>query len=194
MGGREKFIAALDELFVVSSETEGHQSDITGMIGQYAQGNEPSHHMAYLYNWAGQPWKTQAMTRRLLAEQYAATPEGISGNEDCGQMSAWYVFSALGFYPVSPGSGEYALTTPLFPRATLRLASGKKLDIIANNPANNIYIDRVELNGKAIDVNFITWDQLQEGGTLRFTLCPDPNYNRGVTPDAAPYSLSARTA
>ncbi len=190
MGGREKFAAALDELFSVSSETEGHQSDITGMIGQYAHGNEPSHHMAYLYNWVGQPWKTQEMTRRLLDEQYSATPEGISGNEDCGQMSAWYVLSALGIYPVCPGSGEFVLTTPLFSRAMVQLDNGKTLEIVANDPAENIYIDRVELNGVEIATNFVTWQQIMEGGTLRFTLRPTPNMERGVDPEAAPYSLT----
>ncbi len=174
MGGSDKLAAALDELFIVSSETEGHQSDITGMIGQYAHGNEPSHHMAYLYDYVGQPWKTQAMTRRILDEQYSATPEGISGNEDCGQMSAWYIFSALGFYPVCPGSNEFALTTPLFPRAVINMDNGRKLEIVANNPAANVYIDRVELNGVEIDSNFVTWEQLREGGTLRFMLRNTP--------------------
>jgi predicted alpha-1,2-mannosidase len=174
MGGADKFAAALDELFVVSSETEGHQSDITGMIGQYAHGNEPSHHMAYLYNYVGQPWKTQAMTRRILDEQYSATPEGISGNEDCGQMSAWYVFSALGFYPVCPGSNEFALTTPLFPRAVINMDNGKALEIVANDPATNFYIDRVEINGTAIEGNFVTWEQLRKGGTLKFVLRDTP--------------------
>jgi predicted alpha-1,2-mannosidase len=174
MGGPAKFADALDELFAVSSETEGHQSDITGMIGQYAHGNEPSHHMAYLYNYVGQPWKTQAMTRRILDEQYLATPEGISGNEDCGQMSAWYIFSALGFYPVCPGSNEFALTTPLFPRAVINMDNGRTLEIVANNPAKNIYIARVELNGKVVEGNFISWEQLREGGTLKFVLARRP--------------------
>ncbi len=174
MGGNDKFAAALDELFVASSETEGHQSDITGMIGQYAHGNEPSHHMAFLYNYVGQPWKTQAMTRRILDEQYSATPEGISGNEDCGQMSAWYVFAALGLYPVCPGSNEFAITTPLFPRTVINMDNGKTLEIVANDPAKNVYIERVELNGVAIEGNFVTWEQLREGGTLNFTLRDTP--------------------
>ena len=103
-GGREQFIANLDSLFTVSSEVEGELSDVTGLIGQYAHGNEPSHHMVYLYSYVGEPWKTQEWTRRLLDEMYQPTPEGIIGNEDCGQMSAWYILSSLGFYSVCPGS------------------------------------------------------------------------------------------
>ena len=112
-------------------------------------GNEPSHHIAYLYDYVGQPWKTQELTRRLLREMYAPTPEGIIGNEDCGQMSAWYILSSLGFYSVCPGSNEFALTTPLFDKAVIRLANGKTLSVLANNPEKNIYINKVELNGEA---------------------------------------------
>ena len=106
------------------------------------------------------------MTRRLLDEMYAPTPEGIIGNEDCGQMSAWYILSALGFYSVCPGTGEFALTTPLFEKAVVTLANGKTLTVTTNNPRKNIYIDKVELNGKAIDVNYITYAQLMEGGPI----------------------------
>jgi len=191
-GSRERFIEALDDLFTTDSRIDGHVSDITGMIGQYAQGNEPSHHKAFLYNWAGQPWKTQEMTRRLLAEQYFATPEGISGNEDCGQMSAWYILTSLGFYSVCPGSNEFALTTPLFPRAMMNLANGNQLVITANNPARNKYIERVELNGREIVENFITYDQIMGGGELRFTLRRTPNRTRGTQPETFPYSQTTR--
>ncbi len=190
MGGREQFAAALDALFSSDAPMDIYNPDITGIIGQYAHGNEPSHHMAYLYNWVGQPWKTQAMTRRVLDEQYSATPEGISGNEDCGQMSAWYVFSALGLYPVCPGSNELALTTPLFPRAVINMDNGRILEIVANDPADNIYIDSVELNGVPVEVNFVTWEQLREGGTLKFTLRNTPDMERGVSPETAPYSAT----
>lgn len=124
-GGREEFIAALDSIFTVEPNIHGDLVDITGLIGQYVHGNEPSHHIAYLYDYVGQPWKTQEMTRRLLHEMYKPTPEGIIGNEDCGQMSAWYILSSLGIYSVCPGSNEFALTTPLFERAVVRLANGK---------------------------------------------------------------------
>ena len=189
-GGMPQFTADLDSIFTVTSQIDGDLVDITGLIGQYVHGNEPSHHIAYLYNYVGQPWKTQAMTRRLLDEMYQPTPEGIIGNEDCGQMSAWYILSALGFYSVCPGTGEFALTTPLFEKAVLTLANGKQLTITANNPRKNIYIDRVELNGQAIDANYITYDQLMGGGELRFTLTDQPNTQRGTSAEAAPYSYT----
>ena len=189
-GGMPRFTADLDSIFTVTQQVDGDLVDITGLIGQYVHGNEPSHHIAYLYNYVGQPWKTQQMTRRLLDEMYAPTPEGIIGNEDCGQMSAWYILSALGFYSVCPGTGEFALTTPLFEKAVLTLANGKTLTVTANNPRKNIYIDKVELNGKAIDVNYITYAQLMEGGELRFTLTNQPNTQRGTSAEAAPYSYT----
>lgn len=189
-GSKEVFTESLDELFTTESKVEGDLQDVTGLVGQYAHGNEPSHHMAYLYNYIGQPWKTQAMTRRLLDEMYQPTPEGIIGNEDCGQMSAWYILSAMGFYPVCPGSNEFALTTPLFEKVTLPLANGKVLTITANNPENNVYIQSVTLNGKTIDKNFITYEQLMEGGTLAYTLCKEPNLERGTSDDASLYSVT----
>ncbi|MBR8708661.1 GH92 family glycosyl hydrolase [Bacteroides pyogenes] len=189
-GGKGDFIAALDSIFTADSKVEGELSDITGLIGQYAHGNEPSHHIAYLYNYVGQPWKTQELTRRLLREMYRSTPEGISGNEDCGQMSAWYIFSALGFYAVCPGSNEFALTSPLFEKAVITLANGKTLTVSANNPEGNRYISKVELNGEAIEQNFITYEQLIGGGELRFTLSDKPDKKRGTSAEAAPYSYT----
>lgn len=189
-GGREKFIDALDSIFVVDSKVHGDLVDITGLIGQYAHGNEPSHHIAYLYDYIGQPWKTQKMTRRLLHEMYQPIPEGISGNEDCGQMSAWYILSSLGIYSVCPGSNEFALTTPLFEKAVVNLANGKALTILANNPSKNVYIEKVELNGKEIENNFITYAQLMKGGILRFTLSDKPNQNRGCSIENFPYSYT----
>lgn len=189
-GGREPFIAALDTLFATRSQTVGELSDITGLIGQYAHGNEPSHHMAYLYSYVAQPWKTQAMTRRLLHEMYQPTPQGIVGNEDCGQMSAWYICTALGIYPVCPGSNEFVLTSPLFEKATVKLAGGKQLVITANNPARNTYIEKVELNGRPIDRTYLTYAELMEGGELRFTLTDRPCETWGVGEAAAPHSAT----
>lgn len=189
-GGTEAFTEALDSLFTVSSELVGEQSDITGMIGQYAHGNEPSHHVAYLYNFVGQPWKTQEMTRRILDEMYQPTPEGICGNEDCGQMSAWYVFTALGLYPVAPGSNQLAITTPLFEKATVELPAGKTLVITANNPGKNRFIESVEFNGKKIDNNFIEYSELQNGGELNFQLTDKPVTTRGTDPEASLYSMT----
>lgn len=178
-GGKDSFVNALDSIFSTTSEINGDQSDISGMIGQYAQGNEPSHHVAYLYNYVGQPWKTQNLTRQILKDMYQPTPEGICGNEDCGQMSAWFIMSSLGFYPVVPGSNEYTLTTPLFSRATISLPDNKTLDIVANNPEKNTYIKSIKLNGKEIEDNFITHSQIMEGGTLEFTLTDSPFTERG---------------
>lgn len=189
-GGQKNFTDALDSLFTAKSATDGHLSDITGLVGQYAHGNEPSHHMAYLYSFAGQPWKTQQMVRRLLKEMYQPTPEGISGNEDCGQMSAWYVMSSLGLYPVCPGSTQFILSSPLFENATVRLANGRELRITANNPEKNTYIKEVFWNDKPVVENYITYQQLADGGTLRFVLDSRPNLKRGIAPETFPYSLS----
>lgn len=190
-GSREAFIREMDRLFTLESdEMQLDVSDVTGLMGQYANGNEPSHHMAYLYNYVGQPWKTQELTRRLLHEMYAPTPEGIIGNEDCGQMSAWYVFSSLGFYPVCPGSNEFALTAPQFPKAVVRLANGRTLTVTADNPRRSVYIASVTLDGKPIDRNYITYDELMQGGELHFALRPRPDYERGTDDAAAPHSLT----
>lgn len=190
-GGRTPFVDELDRLFTLTSEEmQLDVADVTGLMGQYAHGNEPSHHMAYLYNYVGMPWRTQELTRRLLDEMYAPTPEGIIGNEDCGQMSAWYIFSSLGFYPVCPGSNEFVLTTPLFDRATVRLANGRTLTVTADNPRRNRYIDAVTLDGVPVEANFVTYGQLMQGGELHFSLCEEPNLDRGTEPEAAPYSLT----
>ena len=191
MGGDRPFTAKLDEFFTAEGDLgEEASMDISGLIGMYAHGNEPSHHMAYLYNYVGQPWKTQELTRRLLHEMYAPTPEGIIGNEDCGQMSAWYVFSSLGFYPVCPGSNEFALTAPQFPKAVVRLANGRTLTVTADNPRRSVYIASVTLDGKPIDRNYITYDELMQGGELHFALRPRPDYERGTDDAAAPHSLT----
>lgn len=190
-GSREAFVREVDRLFTLESdEMQLDVSDVTGLMGQYAHGNEPSHHMAYLYNYVGQPWKTQELTRRLLHEMYAPTPEGIIGNEDCGQMSAWYVFSSLGFYPVCPGSNEFVLTAPQFPKAVVRLANGRTLTVTADNPRRSVYIASVTLDGKPIDRNYITYDELMQGGELHFVLQPRPDYERGTDDAAAPHSLT----
>ena len=182
MGGPERFAARMDELFVADSRTTGReQADITGMIGQYAHGNEPSHHMAYLYAHAGQPWKTQAMVRRILATQYSAAPDGLSGNEDCGQMSAWYILSALGFYPVAPGSTEYVIGSPLFDSATIALENGRTFVIRARGQSPGaVYIRSAQLNGKPHDSPFLDHSALAAGGELVFELSASPNHAWGA--------------
>lgn len=181
---------AIDSLFTTDLAVKDIGiSDVTGQYGIYAHGNEPSHHNAYLYDYAGQPWKTQKITRDLLAQMYGNSPEGIVGNEDCGQMSAWYVMTALGLYEACPGSGEYCLTTPLFKEADLRLANGKTLKITASDPSKS-YIKSVSLNGSVIDRNFITYDEIMGGGELSFELCAEPFTGRGTSAEDAPYSQS----
>jgi hypothetical protein len=183
LGGREAFAKRLDELFGAQIETTGRdQADITGLIGQYAHGNEPSHHMAYLYNYAGQPWKTQETVHRIMNGFYTGRPDGLCGNEDCGQMSAWYVFSALGFYPVTPGSGEYAIGTPLFPKATIYLENGNTFTIIANNLSDqNFYVQSITLNDIQHPASSIQHQDVMKGGELIFEMGPQPNYELRVT-------------
>ncbi len=172
-GGKKRFVEHLDSLFTMYlpdsffAETE----DITreGIIGNYVHGNEPSHHVAYLYNHAGAPRKTQYRVRHIMDTKYLPAPDGLSGNDDCGQMSAWYIFSALGFYPVAPGSDRYDLGSPLVKEATISLENGKKFTVRAvNQGPNNIYVKKAELNGKKLDRHYITHDEIMNGGSLVF--------------------------
>ena len=176
-GGNELFENKLDQLFNTSSSLSGrHQSDITGMIGQYAHGNEPSHHMAYLYNYVGKPYKTQERVSQILNEQYTAHPDGLSGNEDCGQMSSWYVLSALGIYAVTPGLTYYTLGTPLFDEAIIDLENGNQLKVIANRDnEKDIYINSVSFNDQPLDNPSIDHQLLMDGGELKFNLSSQPN-------------------
>ena len=178
-GGRGNFIKKLDELFATDVKLSGReQPDITGLIGQYAHGNEPSHHITYLYNYAGEPWKTQRIVRRIMDEFYQPMPDGLIGNEDCGQMSAWYILSALGFYQVNPSQPVYAIGTPLFAEAKIHLENGKTFTVKAANVSDkNIFIKSVELNGKAHRKSFFTHDDLKNGGTLRFEMTDAPVTN-----------------
>ncbi len=188
MGGAEAMEAALDSLFTYSARSENKTfSDITGLMGQYAHGNEPSHHMAYIYNWVGAPSKSQEVVRSLLKEMYDVTPEGVCGNEDCGQMSAWYVLSSLGLYPACPASGEFILSAPLFKKAAIGLGNGNALTITADHPQYP-YIKEVTLNGKPVERNYLTYEEIMAGGTLSFTLSRKPCHGRDALP--APYSLS----
>jgi predicted alpha-1,2-mannosidase len=168
MGGREAFAARLDELFTTSSETSGlDQPDVSGLIGQYAHGNEPSQHMAYLYNFAGMPWKTQERVREIMDTMYGTAPDGLCGNEDCGQMSAWYVFSALGFYPVTPGSDIYIIGSPLFERVEIRLDNRKTFRISARGLSEeNVYIQSATFRGKPHTRSYIRHDEIMSGGEL----------------------------
>lgn len=168
-GGEEAFLQKLDSVFTVKLETT--QADVTGLIGQYAHGNEPSHHVAYLYTLAGRPERTQELIRQIFDTQYLPKPNGLCGNDDCGQMSAWYIFSAMGFYPVNPVSGEYVFGAPQFPKFTLHLADGKTFTILAEGLSEeHKYIDSITLNGKPYTKNYITHEDILKGGTLVYKM------------------------
>lgn len=177
IGGEGNAIEMLDSLFEGNSKMTGReQSDITGLIGQYAHGNEPSHHAAYLYAYLGQQWKTARLVRQICKELYHDTPNGLCGNEDCGQMSAWYVLSAMGFYPVCPGSGEYVLGSPLFNKVTIHLENGNDIVINAENQSHdNCYIQSLKINGEPYNKSFITIEQLKGGCVLDFEMADTPN-------------------
>lgn len=176
LGGKDKLETNLDKLFTASAETSGrNQADITGLIGQYAHGNEPSHHMAYLYNFVNKPHKTQEKVYQILTELYQNAPDGISGNEDCGQMSAWYVLSSIGFYPVTPASNQYIIGSPLFPKATINLEDGKTFTVVAHNiSSSNKYIEHVYLNGKELNKTYISHQDIVDGGSLEFYMTDNP--------------------
>jgi predicted alpha-1,2-mannosidase len=193
MGGRRAFAEKLDQLFAAETTTTGReQADITGLIGQYAHGNEPSHHMVYLYNYVGQPWKTQSRVRQIVDQFYKAEPDGLIGNEDCGQMSAWYVFSAAGFYPVTPGSRVYAIGSPLFPEVRFNLENGKLFVVKARGVSDrNVYIQSATLNGKPYNKSFLLHDDLITGGELIFRMGPRSNPHWGTGPGNEPVSRIA---
>jgi predicted alpha-1,2-mannosidase len=178
-GGKEKFAAHLDKLFTMQLPDKyfANTEDITrdGIIGNYVHGNEPSHHVAYLYNWTSQPWKAQERVRMILNAMYKPTPDGLGGNDDCGQMSAWYIFSSLGFYPVAPGSDRYYFGSPNVTEATLNLENGNVFRITAKNPsAKNVYVSKIELNGKRLSRNHITHKEIMDGGELVYYMSAKP--------------------
>jgi predicted alpha-1,2-mannosidase len=190
LGGKERMAEFLDRLFSADPKTTGRQqADITGLIGQYAHGNEPSHHMAYLYVYAGQAWKTQELVSRIRREMYSNKPDGLSGNEDCGQMSAWYVMSALGFYPVCPGSDIYIIGSPEFGHCLLSLENGKEFRITAENAdASHPYIQSATLNGEKLERAWIRHGEIMQGGELVFVMGPEPNKDWGCREDLLPRS------
>jgi predicted alpha-1,2-mannosidase len=177
MGGKKPFVRRLDSLFTMTlpdkffAETEDITRD--GIIGGYVHGNEPSHHDAYLYNWTDQPWKTQERVRMILSNQYHARPDGLGGNDDTGQMSAWYIFTALGFYPVAPGSAEYSLGSPAIDGAIISLENGKTFSIEAKDQSErNVYVRKVTLNGEELTRRYITHEEIINGGNLVFYMSP----------------------
>ncbi|RYF85187.1 MAG: glycoside hydrolase family 92 protein, partial [Chitinophagaceae bacterium] len=187
-GGKEKFASKLSELFTTASQTTGRdQADVTGLIGQYAHGNEPSHHMAYLFDFAGQPWQTQFYLNKIFKTFYHNAPDGLIGNEDCGQMSSWYVLSAMGFYPVTPGSGQYILGTPVFDKVTVHLENGKQFVVAANRKEQtDFYVQSVLLNGKAQRQSHFSHTDIMKGGELHFQLSTSPNKSWAVNDEDLP--------
>jgi predicted alpha-1,2-mannosidase len=193
MGGPARFVARLDQLFALEARPGAFKQveDIAGLIGQYAHGNEPSHHIAYLYSYAGQPWRTQERVHQITRLLYDDTPRGLAGNEDCGQMSAWYVFTALGFYPVTPGSLEYVIGSPHLPRAVLHLRGGKRFEVLARDLSEtNIYIQSARLDGRPFDRAYLRHAEIVAGGRLVFTMGPKPNPTWASAPASRPYSMS----
>ncbi len=175
-GGKDKFTAKLNELFTTNKTLTGRdQQDVTGLIGQYAHGNEPSHHMAYLFNYVGQPWRTQELVHQICNEFYTNTPDGLIGNEDCGQMSAWYVLSAMGFYPVCPGDGRYAIGAPLFDKVTIHLEGDKTFVINTAKPsADAYYVQSIRMNDKAYTPTYLNHADIVKGGSLVFEMSTTP--------------------
>jgi len=194
MGGPERFVGRLDALFdaKVDAKSFAAVEDISGLIGYYAHGNEPSHHIGYLYVYAGQPWRTQERLKQIVTTQYQPVPDGLSGNDDLGQMSAWLIFTSLGFYPVTPGSGEYVIGRPFVDRAVLHLPNGKTFTIVADNLSDaNGYIGSVRLNGQPLSRAFIRHEEIMKGGELRFIMQAKPNRSWATDPHSRPYSMSS---
>lgn len=201
MGGEEEFTGKLDEVFEMPPKFDDsyygftiheiREMQIVNM-GNYAHGNQPIQHMIYLYNYAGKPWKTQQRIREVLTKLYAPTPDGYPGDEDNGQTSAWYVFSSLGFYPVTPGASQYVIGSPLFDKATLKLQNGNEFQIIAkNNSEENFYIESASLNGEEWNKNYLNYEDVMQGGIFQLEMTNTPNKERGVTKEAVPFSMSS---
>jgi len=200
MGGNKNFTSKLDEVFEMPPDFDAsyygftiheiREMQIVNM-GNYAHGNQPVQHMIYLYNYAGEPYKTQEYVRDVMSKLYAPTPDGYCGDEDNGQTSAWYVFSALGFYPVTPGVDQYVIGSPLFKKATLHLENGNKFIISAeNNSQNNVFIQSTKLDGNSFENTYLTFKNIQNGGEIKFVLGDSPNKEWGTDPNNTPYSLS----
>jgi predicted alpha-1,2-mannosidase len=194
LGGREKFAAKLDEFFSTPYHPTGICRDCTGMIGQYVQGNQPDQQAAYLYDWAGEPWKTQALVRKILKLMYGSDRYGLAfpGMDDQGSTSSWYVMSAMGFYPVDPSTPDYIMGSPIFDRVVIHMENGKDFEIVArNNSAKNIYIQSATLNGKPWNKPWFSHADIAGGAKLVLTMGPEPNKQWGAAADAAPPSMSS---
>ena len=190
LGGDDAFVSKLDSLFSVNADLgDAASPDISGLIGQYAHGNEPGHHTVYLYSYAGLQWKTAEKVDYILSQMYHDSSDGLQGNEDCGQMSSWYVFSSLGFYPVNPSNGIYVFGRPIFDKVALKLPENKVFEIrTVNNSRENKYIQSVQLNGRPYDKSYISHADIVNGGTLVITMGNKPNKDFGANMDCRPKS------
>ncbi|MEI9961020.1 MAG: glycoside hydrolase family 92 protein [Limisphaerales bacterium] len=181
MGGKDAFNAKLDTFFTLDNHPSDKNQNASGFIGQYAHGNEPSHHAAYLYNFSGQPWKTQKYVSQILNELYNNSSSGYAGNEDCGQMAAWYIFSSMGFYPFNPANGVYSIGSPVLKSAKMHLENGKVFTVLVENAGkDNCYIQSLKLNGKPYTRTYITQKDIVDGGTLEFVMGNQPNEKWGT--------------
>jgi predicted alpha-1,2-mannosidase len=194
LGGDQQLVAKLDAMFDAKVDPKQYADveDIAGMIGQYIHGNEPSHHLAYLYNYAGQPWRTQERLQQIVESQYRPTVDGLVGNDDLGQMSAWLIFTSMGFYPVAPASNEYVIGRPFVNRATIQLPNRKAFRVIAEkmSPVNR-YVESVTLNGKKLERSYLLHSEIVNGGELRFVMGAKPNRMWAADASSRPYSMSA---
>jgi len=195
MGGDKRFVERLDSLFTMHLDKKyyEHNEDITeeGLIGNYVHGNEPSHHVPYLYAWTSQPWKAQERIRLIMDTKYQNKIDGLCGNDDCGQMSAWYIFSAMGFYPVCPGTDQYVLGAPYFDEMTIRLENGNQFKIIAKKLSKqNKFVQSVKLNGIEFGRSYLTQNEIVNGGVLEFTMGSKPNKKRVFNEEQRPFSMT----
>ena len=189
MGGEAGFVTRLDKLFTLPPTVYGNGAvlDVTGLIGQYVQGNEPSHHVAYLYSYAGMPWKTQERIHQIMTTLFDNSPAGMCGNDDCGQMSAWYILSAMGFYPVNPANGIFVLGTPAFKKVSLEVGNGKVLNLVTvRKTSDDYYIQQIEHNGKPYPCSYITYRDIMNGGEFKFIMGSKPNKGFGKSPECRP--------
>ncbi|HEX3073886.1 MAG TPA: glycoside hydrolase family 92 protein, partial [Ignavibacteriales bacterium] len=193
-GGKDAFDQKLDTLFMEtnsSGEMAAGTTDILGRFGEYWHGNEPAHHVPYLYDFAGKPWKTQSLVRRIVLTQYGNKPNSLCGNDDCGQMSAWFLFNTMGFYPVAPSSNIYVIGTPCAKQVTMRLGNGKTFVSKAENYSpENMYIQSVKLNGKKWNKTYIPFEEISKGGEIIYVLGNQPNKDWGTAEDSIPPSIS----
>jgi predicted alpha-1,2-mannosidase len=192
LGGKDQFAKRLDTFFTMSPNiTPPKYVGVVGTIGQYVHGNQPSHHVAYLYNYAGKPWKTQQRVRQIMEQMYRTGQGGICGNEDMGSLSSWYVLSAMGFYPVTPGQSRYTIGSPLMQETSLQLPEGKTFRVIAeNNTTDAVYIQSATLNGKPLERSWIDHSEIMAGGVLQFVMGTTPNKEWASQDDALPFSMS----